>query len=500
MIQIIDEPNNLTITSYPTAYVVESDEYIEQEGTVPYIIFQKIAALLDGWGFDFPFDTWKDYNMMEAMYDSQHAVALKPYGTIDEHIINFDNNIKLNAEYEITKVGSDKIKFQYKDVKPFGLSPALITEWSNGAYTLDEQYIGVDKIINPLKIYAVLFVQSNITVGSYDKYELIFDVNENGKADVYFQKIIKSYFQNNPPSISLTTPDYYNSIIKKYYFKFGEYFTDENYFGKFIETDKKYMLNSNLSVIENGIDDFVMYILTSKKFLSNMPSIQKTSYDTKQYLYYIQLWGDMDLYIRYIVYYTDLTSETKDEDFRGARQYGIINIPVDYNIIKNIVINPSDKEIYKYSVQVYAASNDGLLAGEQMYVLEKKNAFQEDFLFQNEFAVYETLMAQGNIENEKMFDNEIFKQDIKYNFNIEDGIFINNQGNSFNKYTAFTGYKTKEYIENIAKLLKSNVFYFIDYQNNRYIPCKLLSSSVEVSDTQNNIFSLQFTYRFAFDS
>jgi len=504
MITITTAPNELEITSYPIAYFVNATQYIEQSGTQPWIIFQKIGALLDGYGFIFPFITSTAYNGFEFDYMIAIAIVeapiyLKENGTLDEHIENFNQNYFVNKNYTIEKIDTDKIKFTYNDYRQY-LNMVEIIEDSNGAYTFDSQDLGTEQMVKPLKVLAILFYEQDYNSDIYERQELFFDVDNDGNSIIKFQEILKSLFTDNDlPTFAQNTVSFCEHIVKHYKFHFGEYFTDTNNLGRFIITDPKLMFNTNLFVLENNIEDFSSYITTNKKYLTNMPAKINTGFGTHQFLYYFHLTTDTAAKIKYLVYYEDLTTEIAFISIPVITKYDTLLIPAYYDFIITQIINPDSKTIYKYSVEVYTTT-DVLLANEQMFVLVQEFPFQKDFLFENEFSVFETLMCTGTIENEKQLDNEIYKIILEPNFDIAKGIFITNKGKSYNQYTAYTGYKPKNEIENIERLLKSNNFYLIDYTNSNYIPCRLLSSSVEISDTQTNIFSLKFNYRIAYDN
>ena len=505
MINIINTPSSLGLVSNPLAFVVEGDSYIVEAGSQPYIVFQWVAGMVETSVFQFPFPidisgAGLDIYFMSAISNAQiYSWGLTIFGTVDQHISDFKKNFIIDKNYIVSKVDTDKIKFLYRDTKPENILPANIIPSFN-YYSINDYDEGTEReVIADFKIIAKLYLEEVWDSGEYSSFDFVFDVDETGQAEVQFNEFVKSYFiDRDLPAFNQLNIVFCEHLVKRYYFKFCEYSGESGSYGPLKQSSDYRLINARLSFVDFADTNFVSWLISFKNYLSYQNIIVYTRLQTPQYLYYFHSKRDDNVYIKYTVFFDDYTNSSVNSSDIAIENYQCAIIPVGYSIVADLVTIPADGKIYKYEVSVYD-SNDVIIAKKMTYFVEENQHDQVDFLFENSFSVFETLICTGNLEKNLSVENKLYQKHLKRDYNALDGQYISNPGIAFNTFTCHTGFKEKSEIDNIENLLNAKDFYMVDYDNSRYIPCRLLSSEIEISNSKENLYSLRFEYRYAYD-
>jgi len=72
---------------------------------------------------------------------------------------------------------------------------------------------------------------------------------------------------------------------------------------------------------------------------------------------------------------------------------------------------------------------------------------------------------------------------------------ISENFDDYPKFKANTGSYTSDLVDEMEAMMAANAFYLI--KNNKYIRCHLIKSNKTISDTLENLYDLEFEFRYS---
>jgi len=122
-----------------------------------------------------------------------------------------------------------------------------------------------------------------------------------------------------------------------------------------------------------------------------------------------------------------------------------------------------------------------------------KPLFANEFLFKNQFGVLEVLLTTGLKKEELLIERTRTLKTLGPYYEHTDGDFISETTNTEKQITAYTGYLTKEEVNNLEYLFKTNYLFWV--QNDKFIRCELEGNTYKLIDETTNLYSLEFKFR-----
>lgn len=501
MISIVTPPETVVLSKNPIGFLVLSDIYVSQEGGIPYIQFEKVSTPIETQEFTFPvvvrIINGVEYYSFQFGAATDNPVILPITDDLDDIADAFRANYAISSNYNI-EVSGNFINFIYKDTPPSEFYPADIAQPSS--FTVNAKSAGSERLYNNYSVFCILMFEDDYLSGDYDEYELLFDFNTSAQSLIQINDLINSIFTGyDLPDYAETDITICQDTIKRFYIRMSEYDNDNQTPLKLYDSDLFYVLKGKTSFLDSAtsLSDFCV---TGQNWLYSGPTSKNITTDTHEYLYYLSF-NNYNIYTKFVAYYSDGTTETAYTDEFVILQYQAAIIPVGYRVLLPL-ISPAGKVVYKYIVSIVRKVGAAYFTLAKEIIYNIKNSLPEDqeFLFMNEFGVFENIIAQGINKRSINIEGEINKRFLEVGYTINEGEFFSSDKTSYNSFSSYTGFKSREEAAHLELLLRSNKFFYIDKDNERYIPCIMTSSSIETVDNSDYIFSLNFEYRFAFDN
>jgi len=499
---IHNEPNDVDFCKNPLAFKIAGDNYITSAGIKGklgigwsagdslghgfqinfkgYEFIFSCAATPNDSGLQYPpkgSESLSDYIEIIAGYLADHFYLSKYY---DVYYNSSDNVVIIEAK----EVGSD-YTLTFKNI------------WGNSGE--DSNIAGVNKSVNGnYKLYFNPFLE--LTYGS-DEFERLpesfVDVDENGESIIYISEILKNLFDKiELPEFNTEYLKKAFEFLKRYYFDFAECYGNSPVVKKLYDSGIKYLFNGRLPFDKYPGHTYFTDLPTNKKFLSNKSVIRETWKSAQQFLYFL--------------YYPN-TEQMVHIGVRVFRtQGGQVPMTIcagtlsDVNY-KDVLVVPCGHDqkslsfygdVYKYTVYLYV--NGPTIISEQItFNIINKPVFGKQFLYKNDFGVYEILLAE-KLKVDYKTETRLIEKQLKYDYQLPDGEILSEVEKAYNLFAVRTGFMRKEDIENLRELLLNNDFFL--FGASQYIPCSVENGTFKLTDEKDDLYAAEFKYRFKINS
>ncbi|MDF1547100.1 MAG: hypothetical protein P1P88_04725 [Bacteroidales bacterium] len=326
--------------------------------------------------------------------------------------------------------------------------------------------------------------------------ELQIDVNSEGQSEISIGRLIDPYIPTSMPDLNSGTLTLIN--IKQYVAQFAEkYKVNDLLRINNANTFRGNVLKGKLNFADYVGYDFVQRITEDKNFLLSL--IDAELWDDAHYFlhFYNPLADDEQINIKCKIYYTDVTDYTTVL-FTYAFNYlypRIYQFPASINSLGLNSFNPG-KEIYKYEIWIEHADTSILCAKKTFKVIDKP-MFVKEFAFLNKYGVIEIFNAISKSSLKLQTKKTITKRELDVNYSKSDKQYGYTVDESFNEFEMSSGNISKDQAEAFQDVLNTTEFYEI--VDGDYIACIINEDNFDIIPENEDIVSIQFTYRRAFD-
>lgn len=204
-------------------------------------------------------------------------------------------------------------------------------------------------------------------------------------------------------------------------------------------------------------------------------------------------------YLKVKVYYTDLTNnENTIAGSAHTPDNGLITrFPCSLEMLAewDATLVDADKTPYKYDVWIEHADESVLCS--KTFRLIDKPMFYKEFAYLNKFGVIEFLNLATKATRKLVNKKNVSKYQPALDYAVEDPQLGVELDESYNQFEVTSGNITQEQALAFEYVLDSNIFYEI--VNGDYIPCTIDEGTFEIIPESDDIVSVKFTYRRAFD-
>jgi hypothetical protein len=234
------------------------------------------------------------------------------------------------------------------------------------------------------------------------------------------------------------------------------------------------------------------WINSYKKFLTNMPSQVYTNYSAKHYLYYMSPYAaDTSVQVYFdINSKSDSDPETYTSDSITLSQDGILVIPVT-DILASIS-TPSKLVYVTVSVKTESGTT---IAGTKTYIYLPKTEYNRSFLFQNRWGVFDTIVIQKQ-SNTLEVEKETNRTILQPGYSQYIGDLSSDDPEIEDTFEAETGPITLAMAQHYKELAISRVVFL--QSDDRWIRVHIVKGSFSISDEDDELHNVKFTYKSAF--
>jgi len=505
MIDFKKIPKKIDIVKNNVGAILEATNFKTSDGNFGTAFFQKTGTLAVGEVFLVPdFEEGQNFGITAVATPDDSGLQITAGADIETTASELRLNYVINRQFTIKVIGSNlyfttkekqAATMTYNASLDFGFSEALLTN-----YNLQSTTNGVASVYkNNFKIVIQLYIEEIYNSGNYISLELTGEADINGLFE-FSLKILKSKFtQRDLPIVNQGITTLAINTMKRCFIKAAEYYDDK--IKKLYETQIFYLLNGKINAADYPDFDLITHIQNTQSYLKSGLTEIKTTTEAQQYLYFLYPETVADvLKLSVKIYYTSgAVYTTLRSIYTTADDYNILIIPVGYTALAldsgtSGSGSGSGENIYKYEVSVINSA-DVQVGKTITYWVTEHNENDKIFLYENRFGVFDTLIATGDITREHIIESEVNRINLPIEYSKEDCEFIEENKNDYAEYKCNTGFFTTEYADEIEAMLAANYFYFI--KDNNYIRCILLKSNKVISESDKNLYSVEFQYRYA---
>ena len=342
---------------------------------------------------------------------------------------------------------------------------------------------------------------------------LIAPVDANNKAMFNSKRILQSMgvvpdvLGAQLPSFAQNIASLSNNNIKAYYLQFQTINKANAQVISTAQTSNLQVLLSGKSFI-NGNKNLLQIIGdgagVQRKFLTCQPQARKTSKSTQQYLFYYHnengiSTGATSFSMRVTMLLNDDSTIVKVVTPITLTHGQVAIFPVGYTQLNLGQYAPANKKITSYDVRLVLTSDSSkVISNVFTYQIDTRCLIRKkDFLFLNSLGGLDTMTAIDTQEIISNVQTEIAQRMLPYQYNTHDGEYYN-----FFKLSSLAmkcisdllTYDERLYLQEF--FLSTNVY---EITSTDFVPVILTDGDLSLHKARNDLQSVPFAFRYAFD-
>jgi len=236
--------------------------------------------------------------------------------------------------------------------------------------------------------------------------------------------------------------------------------------------------------------------IANNKFFLNCPGEIEIWTNEYYYLNFINPELNETITLKATIYYTDMSSFSVNILTLGAvSNYAMHRFPCSVDALGLNIHNPH-LDIYKYELWVEHADNTVLCAKKTFRLIEKP-LFVKEFVFLNKYGAFENFHTSGKSSEKLITEKTISKHQLAYNYTKQDREFIERLESAYIEIESSTGFITQAQSKYYSQILHSEQVYEIEGGN--YVPIIIKENSFDIISESEDLSSIVFSYRKAFD-
>jgi len=287
---------------------------------------------------------------------------------------------------------------------------------------------------------------------------------------------------------------------KKFRLKYAEYYGEPAAVREIILNSQIFMALYGGKPYNGQPSSWWQVFQANDKFLSLQSTTKRISYNQPEWIYWI---GKQDPSTTVeVVSQATFADGTVDSEVVQASTY-VVNyqdtrkFTAQYKQL-GYTLNPANP-ISSY--QVWLREYGGAQISEKMtYIIDNVvPEYEKYFLVGNSLSTYDVVRGTGKVLKEIKYQSQLASVP-DTNENVHDyAEYFQYNKKQITTFQGSIGYRDKEYIEYLKEMMLSDGVRLIDMENQRFIHVLILSESVEFYKDDDDIFQLEFEYRYAFD-
>jgi len=317
---------------------------------------------------------------------------------------------------------------------------------------------------------------------------------DNGKFDFDLRKLVE-------PEIKYLEPNSNNQYIEPltFFTQISSYWgADKVYLQEVADPTAYIALPGALPYLDWPGNTY--FDSTLVKFLTWQPKEKTISRDQPEWLYFLMTKDVQTVYINFLITYLDGTTGYFDRSFSGVSSlqnyYCAAPVGIEENGLQDLNSGKTidNVKIYLDTVAIAADTDiNNAISEVQTYIVDQD--YYENkryFLFANSLGGFDTFRITGDIEGETEIIKENARRITYPVYQVDDAQDYVFGISRRNKFTANTGYLTKESRLHAQELFGSDKIYLLN--NNKRIPVIINDDSVSIMQDRANIHTLEFEF------
>ncbi len=334
-------------------------------------------------------------------------------------------------------------------------------------------------------------INENATFTEISKFELTPDVAM--KAKVQLGYLIKDYISVNLPNLSNTEISANN--LNSYRLQLYDRILQGGQMQSVLSLTRNYsVLKGKIPFLKFPDFDIDVFSNTDKNFLNWIDYNIYLFSNANFFLHYFFNKTPQNIHLRAKIFYTDHSSEYQNIFTISAQSNSILHFPCSEEKLSLNQYSPS-KEIYKYQLALVDDSNNAKTNWISFFLIDKP-LYVREFAFVNNFGVFEFFYTKTKRTEKLTTKRKEYKKNLPINYKSSDAEIESILEEAYNIFEIETGSITEKESLNISNMLISEFLYEI--VDNKYIRCQLIDGSSEIIP-EDDVFSVKFSYRYAFD-
>ncbi|HAN19611.1 MAG: hypothetical protein A2X13_14775 [Bacteroidetes bacterium GWC2_33_15] len=348
---------------------------------------------------------------------------------------------------------------------------------------------------SPVKLVARIYVEVVRWSTTYEQVpDIYLDPDSNDSAVFYIGNILREYFDIIKTDLwNLADPEQDLYALKYYYVKFYEW--DGDSLNNLNQPDGCWMLYGKLDYQAWPGHSFFTSLASKLNYLNNIGTRVRCWVNSKHFIYFLNHVGTEDIDLVAQIFYTDKTNETQViKSLIEVPRYDVIVFPAGYGQLNIGSFTPA-KTVYRYDLSVYISG--GAQVGKTVsFYIENKPWFGKQFLFRNNYGVFESMLCEGKEEAEINATLETSKKRLAYDYSATDFEYVQRVKSKTQEFKANTGGLIRSEAEHLHEMLNDK---FFKIGESSIIPCNILSKSIKVYNEEDDLHSIEFSYQYAFE-
>jgi len=494
MITILHQPKLYDFAGNGLPFQLQGEKVIAESGSGGELVVEKAVPanmVADGEFFRFlNFDTGNYFDLIARTTPTEDYEFQATTSMAD--IVTAINNMPIFSQY-YTALCVDVINIV------INTNISQTTNWDATLDNLPEHVSLVDRIDGTaptlVSDYSIIGKLSKLEAPVIiDLFEFSLDPDKDMITQIKLGKMFKDYIPHNLPDINNT--ELAENGIDKYRVQLAE----------------KYRTVDGLETFNTITNDY--FALSGKIPFAKYPDFDIIDFSgaDKNYLtwinYQVFLWVNSYFLLNYFftatsqtvhlrakLYYTDRTDEEVNVKSIAANINNILQFPCSVEKL-NLTQHSPTKTIYKYQLALVDGS-DVAFTKWMTFILTEKPLYARQFLFLNGFGVWENFNTKGKRSEKLKSKRTITNKELSVNYVHTDSELISEVEESYSLFDIETGSVTKMEAENFTNMMLSNELYEI--VDDEYLRCYIITGSVEIVPEDLDLFSIKFSYRYAFN-
>lgn len=321
------------------------------------------------------------------------------------------------------------------------------------------------------------------------------DVDSSGRSEFKIGRILKDYIDTVLPTMGVL--GWTETPILKYTVAIREESEHPSFSTIAPELFTAYALKGKVDFLEYPGFDFVQDISNNKPFLNSDGEIEM--WESKNYFLYLYNPHTSTEVVQYNVkiFYTDLTTHETTVNILNFDPTikTIFGTPCSMDVLGLNSFNP-DKEIYRYDLEMFHADDSQLCQKKTFRVIDRP-MFVREFCFMNKFGVPEFFHTSSKSTTKLIIKKDVSKKELPIGYTASDKQYTEKLESAHNEIENTSGAIPAEQALAFQNALVSEGFW--ELVNGLYIPCIIKDGSFDIIQDSEDISTIKFSYRRAFD-
>ena len=364
---------------------------------------------------------------------------------------------------------------------------------------------GVFETANPdyVENFSIALVVQHLDASGLvtDQFEHLLPVLDDNTVEFDIQKDFELSYERPTEDGLSNSATYYGEVtkpIQAFALKWAEYYGNPATYQGLADNDTTYYALHGGRNWQNRNAAWWTAFNTALKLHTYMPRTKTIRYDQPEFLYYFNEGATiLGIEITYTRQDNTQATFTRSLSSVGANKFIWIKVGLDQLSIPSDPVNPTKSYTVKI-VDIGAIPSTDVSETFTFNLTFDEVDYERFFLFGNSLGGCDVVRGTGKATSRAEFQYSESLQDAERDDQIGEVLVFDKRQKS--TFQGSLGYKSKSYIEQLQELLLSTQVWEIDIENNKYIPLKVNTTTVDLFKDDDDLYKLRWEYEYAFEN